>query len=140
MLKASGEHTTAAIASHKAAEIHGMQILEEGIEDNPENYTRFLAIAPVAGDTNRRGQNIHCVYFEEPAGGFVQGIERICAARDRLDQNREPARWRENLGSTCSILILSVALDEERVKKALDHLGEYALMLRVFGSYLARIG
>jgi prephenate dehydratase len=27
------------------------------------------------------------------------------------------------------------ALEEERVKKALDHLGEYALMLRVFGSY-----
>ena len=48
MLKASNEHTNAAIASRKAAEIYGMQILEEGIEDNPENYTRFLAIAPDA--------------------------------------------------------------------------------------------
>jgi prephenate dehydratase len=28
------------------------------------------------------------------------------------------------------------AVNEVRVKKALDHLGEYALMMRVFGSYL----
>jgi len=45
MLKVSGDRTTAAIASHQAAEIYGMRILQEGIEDNMENYTRFLEIA-----------------------------------------------------------------------------------------------
>src|SRR5512139_159019 len=47
MLKESGARDTAAIASRRAAQIYGMQILEEGIEDNAENYTRFLAISKI---------------------------------------------------------------------------------------------
>ena len=48
MLKESGARDTAAIASRRAAELYEMQILEEGIEDNAENYTRFLAISKTA--------------------------------------------------------------------------------------------
>ncbi|MBI5950974.1 MAG: hypothetical protein HY865_04910, partial [Chloroflexi bacterium] len=44
MLKESGAHDVAAIASKRAAKLYGMQILEEGVEDNTENYTRFLVI------------------------------------------------------------------------------------------------
>ena len=46
LLKTRGDRTCAAIASRRAAEIYGMQILREDFEDNPENYTRFLEIAP----------------------------------------------------------------------------------------------
>jgi prephenate dehydratase len=41
----------AAIASDAAAEYYGAQILERGIEDNPENYTRFFLVRRTADAT-----------------------------------------------------------------------------------------
>ncbi|MDY6952390.1 MAG: 3-deoxy-7-phosphoheptulonate synthase, partial [Thermodesulfobacteriota bacterium] len=39
-----GQITDAAIASKEAALIHGMEVMEEGIETNPRNFTRFVVI------------------------------------------------------------------------------------------------
>lgn len=43
------DKTIAAIAGHHAAEEYGLKVLEEGIEDNSENYTRFLVIQKIGG-------------------------------------------------------------------------------------------
>ena len=44
-LKQEGRLDAAAIAGRQAADIHGMQILLEGIESTPQNYTRFIVVA-----------------------------------------------------------------------------------------------
>jgi len=41
----NGDATCAAIASRRAAELWGGQVLAEAVQDHPENYTRFLMIS-----------------------------------------------------------------------------------------------
>ncbi|MCC8122454.1 MAG: bifunctional chorismate mutase/prephenate dehydratase [Oscillospiraceae bacterium] len=41
-----GDRAAAAICSRRAAQLYGLAILAEGINENTENHTRFLAVSP----------------------------------------------------------------------------------------------
>ncbi len=134
ILKETGARDVAAIASRRAAELYGMQILEEGIEDNPENYTRFLAIRHEAKIPGGESKTSIVFTLKNVPGSLFKAMS-VFALRD-IDLTKIESRPLQ--GSPWEYLFyidFIGAAHEDATKRALDHLGEYAVMLRVLGSY-----
>ena len=134
MLKESGARDTAAIASRRAAEIYGMQILEEGIEDNSENYTRFLVISKQAIPPEGEAKTSIVFTLKNQPGALFKALS-VFALRD-IDLTKIESRPLQGKPWEYLFYIDFIgAAHEETARKAMDHLSEYALMLRVLGSY-----
>jgi prephenate dehydratase len=124
----------AAIASARAGEVFGLQPVRSSIQDYDSNTTRFLVIgkqplSEAAPDkttvvftlTNEPG-----ALFKALAAIALRGIDLT-----KLESRPIPGRKWEYL----FYADLAAARDELACARALAHLGEFAPMVRVLGSY-----
>jgi arogenate/prephenate dehydratase len=134
LLKESGRRDVAAIASRRAADVYGMHILEEGIEDEAANFTRFLILNTQPEPTDRPSKTSLVFSLRNMPGALFKALS-VFALRD-LDLTKIESR--PIPGKTWDYsFYLDVAgnTSDEVIVRALDHLREIATEMRVLGSY-----
>lgn len=75
MLKEQGILNAAAIASSRAAKFYSMNLLEEGIETNKQNYTRFLVIGHDISDPTGNDKTTIVFNIEKKKGSLVDSLK-----------------------------------------------------------------
>lgn len=133
-IREDGASDAAAIASRRAAEVYEMSVLEEGIEDDPENFTRFLVLSREPSEP-RDSAKTSLVFATENRPGSLFKALSVFALRDIDLTKLESRPVKGRPWEYFFYLDFAGGLAEERCRKAIGHLDEIASYLRVFGSY-----
>ncbi len=129
---------TAAIAPRLAAELYGLELLAEGIEDHPDNQTRFVAVAKgrIPAPTGHDRTSIVC-FQDADRPGSLYGILGQFAARNINLTKLESRPTKRGLGQYCFVIDLDGHLDDEVIADCLAELHVGAAEVKFLGSYPA---
>jgi prephenate dehydratase len=134
LIREQGDPHVAAIASSRAAAVYGLPILVEGIEDHPANFTRFLAVASQPVDYQAQAKTSIVFTLRNLPGALYKALS-VFALRD-IDLCKIESR--PLVGQPWEYLFyidFAGHINDLPCVRALDHLREMALFLRVLGSY-----
>ena len=134
MIKERGITDGAAIASTRAAEIYGMQILAREIEDNPNNFTRFFILAKQ--DSPPTGNDKTSIVFsvKHKPGALYEFLRKLASKNINLTKiESRPTRqkpWEYNF-----YLDFEGHREDKLAQETLANLEETATFVKVLGSY-----
>ena len=129
-----GDKRNAAIAASEAARAYGMQVLKEGIETNPQNYTRFVVLVRQEDAAIRAPDRASIVFTTPDTPGALFNCLRVFAERNL---NMKKLESRPILGKPwqpmfyLDLEIPSLAAFEDAYRA----LGSVAENLRLLGTY-----
>lgn len=124
----------AAIAGSMAAEIYGLKIVAENIEDRPDNTTRFLIIGKLKTHPSGKDKTSLVVSAANRPGVLHELLAPL--AQRGIDMSRIESRpARRGLWQYVFFLDVEGHEDEERVRLAIEELKGVAAFVKPLGSY-----
>jgi prephenate dehydratase len=132
----------AAIGARAAATLYGCRILREGIQDEANNVTRFVWVAPAGtepgiGDTTGKAWKTSLIFSEvgeDKPGALVAALSEFSSRGINLSRI-ESRPLRSQLGRYFFFVDADGKLDDEPVADAIAALRGKAESVRVLGSY-----
>eukprot|EP00249_Psilotum_nudum_P007139 c20335_g1_i1 orf=1578-2411(+) len=143
-------YDTGAVASARAAEIYGLHILADGIQDDANNVTRFLMLArdPIIPRNDRPFKTSIMFTLEEGPGVLFKALAAFSLRNINLTkiesrpQRKRPLRVVDDCNNGVAkyfdylfYIDFEASMADSRAQNALGHLQEFATFLRVLGSY-----
>jgi prephenate dehydratase len=132
---ASGLRDAAAIAGKQAAAEYNGEILLSGLEDDKQNFTRFVLISKSAKKIKGANKTSVCFSLKNMPGVLFKALS-VFALRD-ISLSKIESRPRRGHPWEYVFYVDFLLGDEEPARKALDHLREISEFVKVLGIYPA---
>jgi prephenate dehydratase len=135
---AESDQPWAALGAESAARLYGAAVLREGVEDEPDNITRFVWVAPEGTTPSGSGPWRTSLVFselgEDHPGALVEALQ-VFSDRDVNLTRIESRPLRRGLGRYQFFLDIEGAAGEDPLAPAIKALRSKAETVRVLGSW-----
>ncbi len=137
LLAEQGINDGAAVVSRRAAQLHNLEILAQSIEDDPENYSRFLALASSPAELSGETKTSIVFSMSNAPGALYRCLAPF--ARRRIDLTKIESRPMRGKRWEYLFYVDFVAdTRRARCREALEELRENTVFLKFLGSYRSR--